>query len=1120
MHRTHQLSDQRYDSTLAAVLKFSGAIFSICLSSLVIWIARQPTSDNHTCCDMISDKVYRLCHHDKTVSSELAKDPRQPPAKLFHKLYHEHKPKDKLVETKKSTDDRQDDLQRAYECGNWGTAKPSTLFLKIYHDALCTLDKDPLAGVVSPPLMGSHGVVPLTIVAPLPDLCRHVANCIARAEKEVFLGTNFWIYSDASTLITNAFRELSRRAGERGSKVVVKVLYDRGSPQQLWDNHLSVGEKQYADPNGKVRLPPAREIPNIDLQVTNYHRPIFGTFHAKFMLIDRRIALLQSSNVQDNDNLEMLIHVEGPIVDPFYDTALISWGKALKTPLPMLSSPAASAGVPSFSTQHSQAESDEDLRSPLPEHTTQDPHYDCDIQQEAQRVNDTIRPRGGESKTQAVTRHLNTTIQRDTTGDAPDSDQEPPMRPYVTLPPHRPFPMALVNREPWGGKFSIAPNHTSTYTPQNSAFLSAFKHAKHSIFIQTPNMNAEPILEALLDAVRRGVTVTCHLCLGYNDAGQLLPFQNGTNEMIANRLYRSLRTDEERSRLRIYNYVAKDQTKPIHNKYKKRSCHVKLMIIDEQVAIQGNGNLDTQSFYHSQEVNLLLDSPLVCRAWLEQINQNQNTALYGAVSTKDGCWHDPVTVDITQYVFHYPIDNEKAWSAARVALLDAMGCAIETLSTSEECQKLLGPAMPGTEVPNGFRLPGTNLRLDPVKGAFDMGTLIRYLDHNDALGGAEWGHPSDNLGAILAVADWLCRASAAGGYKHTGPPLTMRTLLTALIKAYEIQGCYQIRNAFNAFGIDHVILVKLASAAVVAWLLGLTEEQTQATLSHVWMDGHPSRVYRTGANTIPRKGWAAGDACMRAVHLALLVRAGQPGALTPLSSVPFGFYARTFGADGLEMPRPFGVWTIQNVLFKVMPVEGHGIAAVEAALVQLGKLRARGLGPECIARVEVRTTQAADSIINKRGPLHNAADRDHCIQYVIALAFLKGSAPEARDYRDDSYWARSEELASLRERIFIHVDEQLTRDYLDLNKKSIGSALTVHLQDGSELPEVLVEYPAGHVRNPATARAVQEKFTKNMRLMFNGKEISKVLQEVEKDDLLIMDFVELFARQSSPGPRL
>ncbi|KAK9652275.1 hypothetical protein HCH54_002233 [Aspergillus fumigatus] len=402
---------------------------------------------------MISENVYRLCHHEKTVSSELARDPSQSPAKLFHKLYYDYKLKEKLFETKQSTAARQDPLQRAYDCGNWGTAKPSNLFLKIYHDALCTLDKNPLGGVVSPPLMGSHGVVPLTIVAPLPDLCRHVANCIARAEKEVFLGTNFWIYSDASTLVTNAFRELSRRAGERGSKVVVKVLYDRGNPQQLWDNHLRVDEKQYAGPNGKVRLPPSSEIPNIDLQVTNYHRPIVGTFHAKFIIIDRRIALLQSSNVQDNDNLEMLVHVEGPIVDSFYDTALISWGKAFKTSLPMLSSSAASADIPGISAQHSRSDSNKDLRSPLPEHTTLEPHYDCDIQHEAQRVNDTIRLRAGESKTQAVTRHLNTTIQRDTTGDAPDSDQEPPMRPYVILPPHKPFPMALVNREPWGGKF-------------------------------------------------------------------------------------------------------------------------------------------------------------------------------------------------------------------------------------------------------------------------------------------------------------------------------------------------------------------------------------------------------------------------------------------------------------------------------------------------------------------------------------------------------------------------------------------------------------------------------------------------------------------------------------------
>lgn len=258
-----------------------------------------------------------------------------------------------------------------------------------------------MAGVVSPPLMGSHGTVPLTIVAPLPDLCRHMANCIVRAEKEVFLGTNFWIHSDASTLITNAFRELSRQAGKRGEKVVVKVLYDRGDPRQAYENHLSVPEKSYT--GGKVRLPSSEEIPNIDMQVVNYHRPLLGTFHAKFMIVDRKVALLQSSNIQDNDNLEMMVRLEGPIVDSLYDTALISWGRALQPPLPMLSSP---------SREHtnypdSDSWTEEDLfDSSLEQHTTKNPHYDPDIQAEVLRVNSSVQPREGESRTQAVTRHL------------------------------------------------------------------------------------------------------------------------------------------------------------------------------------------------------------------------------------------------------------------------------------------------------------------------------------------------------------------------------------------------------------------------------------------------------------------------------------------------------------------------------------------------------------------------------------------------------------------------------------------------------------------------------------------------------------------------------------------
>ncbi|KAB8076671.1 hypothetical protein BDV29DRAFT_189305 [Aspergillus leporis] len=623
---------------VGSFVKLSISLFSICLGSAAIWYTRQPKSSNQTCANMLPDKVYQLCHKSETLSSELARDPDQAPTKVFHKLYRDHHAKKDNTKQENGVVGH-NSLEKALECGNWGPTKPSNLFLKVYHDALCTLEKNPMAGVVSPPLMGSHGIAPLTIVAPLPDLCRHMANCIARAEKEVFLGTNFWIHSDASTLVTNAFRELSKRAGERGTKVVVKMIYDRGDPRQAYENHLDVPEKKYT--SEAVQLPPAEEVPNIDLQVVNYHRPIFGTFHAKFMVIDRRIALLQSSNVQDNDNLEMMVRLEGPIVDAFYDTALISWGKHFNTPFPMLSSPAAGSPIPSLS-QDIRPEDESQCLS-LPEHTTADQNYDSDIIYEAQRVNGALYPQPGESKTAPVTRHLNTTTQPNITGDASDSDQDPMMTPYSISPPHEPFPMALVNREPWG-----APNHTSIYTPQNAAFLSAINNAEHSIFVQTPNMNAEPLLEPLLGAVRRGVVVTCYLCLGYNDAGQLLPFQNGTNEMISHRLYTSLETQEERSRLRIYNYVGKDQTKPIHNRFKRRSCHIKLMIIDKKVAIQGNGNLDTQSFYHSQEVNVLIDSPLICNSWLETINRNQNTARYGAVSPEDGCWHDPVTGEVPE----------------------------------------------------------------------------------------------------------------------------------------------------------------------------------------------------------------------------------------------------------------------------------------------------------------------------------------------------------------------------------------------------------------------------------------------------------------------------------------
>lgn len=373
----------------------------------------------------------------------------------------------------------------------------------------------------------------------------------------------------------------------------------------------------------------------------------------------------------------------------------------------------------------------------------------------------------------------------------------------------------------------------------------------------------------------------------------------------------------------------------------------------------------------------------------------------------------------------------------------------------------------------------------------------------------------DNLAAIIPVMDWLSRASRP----HTGPPLTMTTLLEALIKAYEIQGCYQMQNAFNKYGIDHVVLVKLASTAVVSWLMGLTEEQTMASISHIWMDGHPTRVYRSKTSTVPRKGWAAGDAARRAVQIALYVRGGQPGASDALTARPWGFLARTFGEGGFEFPRPFGTWTIRNVIFKTMPVEGHGISAVEAALMQHQRMVDQGLlqPTKHIQRIELRTSAAANLIINKDGPLQNAADRDHCIQYVVALSFLKGSAPTATDYSDESPWAVSADLAHLRGKISVRSDPQLTRDYLDLDLKSIGTGLTVVLIDGTVLPEALVGYPIGHARDTRTKQALQEKFMRNMAHLFSETETAHILEAVENMNTPIVNLVDFLARPMAEG---
>ncbi|XDG06699.1 hypothetical protein ABKA04_006314 [Annulohypoxylon sp. FPYF3050] len=572
----------------------------------------------------------------------------------------------------------------------------------MYHDSLCTLNDDLASGMVSPSLMGSSGTMPLTITSVVPDIVRHMSNLIVRAEKEVFLATNFWQNGVASKYITNAIRELSRRAGERGVKIVMKIIYDRGSPKQLLEPHYTVPESEYT---GKaVALPASHEIPNIDLQAINFHRPLLGTFHAKYMIIDRKIAVLQSNNIQDNDNMEMMVQLEGPIVDSMYDMALLSWHKKLEPPLPLLNYPAAQNGSGSFDASHAAnfspsgtikdhaavvdpnklpetngeglevferkqpwevinhtdgtasqpsldgekqgnaavAEHDHDpqiaqyVASPgmLPEHTADDPHYDINLAEEIQRVQASISLKPGETQMQAITRHLNHTVNEGFEGNAPECEPRDEMTPYVPHPAHEPFPMALVCRPPYG-----PPNHASVSNPQNAAWLSALRNAQKNVFIQSPTLNAEPLIPAIVEACERGIDVYCYVCLGYNDSGEMLPMQGGHNESIAHNLYTNLLSPTAKPRLHWYWYVAKDQTMPITQTKKRRSCHIKLLIADEHIGVVGNGNQDTQSWFHSQEINVMIDSPLICRAWIEALRRNQNTHLYGRLG-EDGVWRD------------------------------------------------------------------------------------------------------------------------------------------------------------------------------------------------------------------------------------------------------------------------------------------------------------------------------------------------------------------------------------------------------------------------------------------------------------------------------------------------
>ncbi|TRX98509.1 hypothetical protein FHL15_000583 [Xylaria flabelliformis] len=481
--------------------------------------------------------------------------------------------------------------------------------------------------------------------------------------------------------------------------------------------------------------------------------------------------------------------------------------------------------------------------------------------------------------------------------------------------------------------------------------------------------------------------------------------------------------------------------------------------------------------------------------------------------------YDPEIQDIANYVTK-PIDSELAFDTARWVFLDTLGCGLEGLRF-KECTKLLGPIVPGTVVPNGTKVPGTDFVLDPVNGAFNIGAMIRWLDYNDCWLAAEWGHPSDNLGAILAVADWVNRTNKAGGNLANGKTFTIRDVLEGMIKAHEIQGCLALLNSYNKVGLDHVVLVKVASTAVVSHMLGLSDSQIADAVTQAWVDGQSLRTYRHSPNTMSRKSWAAGDACQRAVNLALKVMKGEPGIPTVLSAPVWGFYDVLFKGNKFEFQRPYGSYVMENVLFKVSyPAEFHSQTAVEASSKIFQKLKEMGKSAADIKGVTCRTHEACIRIIDKQfKPMDNFADRDHCIQYMCSVMLVFGRL-EATDYTDGGEAATSPLVESLRKKIKCVEDPQFTQDYHDPALRTISNALTVELNDGTVLDEVVVEAPLGHrLRREEAKPHILAKYQRHLSPHFPEAQVKELVElgmDAKKLEAMSVDeYVDKYAVKDS-----
>ena len=467
---------------------------------------------------------------------------------------------------------------------------------------------------------------------------------------------------------------------------------------------------------------------------------------------------------------------------------------------------------------------------------------------------------------------------------------------------------------------------------------------------------------------------------------------------------------------------------------------------------------------------------------------------------------DQVLVDIANYVCNYQIKSIEAYDTARHCLMDTLGCGLLALRFPE-CTKHLGPIVPGTMVRNGARVPGTSHELDPVKAAWDIGCLVRWLDFNDTWLAAEWGHPSDNLGGILAVADYLSRDNLAKGKA----PLQMQDVLTAMIKAHEIQGVIALENSFNRVGLDHVLLVRVATTAVITRMLGGNHEQIVDALSQAWVDGSSLRTYRHAPNAGSRKSWAAGDATSRGVRLAMMTLKGEMGLPSVLTAPKWGFYDVHFGGNSFRFSQDYGSYVMENILFKLAyPAEFHSQTAVECAVQLHPQVKDR---LDEIDKIILTTHESAIRIISKVGPLANPADRDHCLQYMVAVPLIFGDL-QAEHYENDFHVAHPL-IDTLRDKMEVVEDARYTREYLEADKRSIANAIQIYFKDGSHTEEVAVEYPIGHRRRRSEGIPVlKNKFLASLRSRFPEGRCQQIMDVYLDADKLahmpVNEFMELF----------